>query len=467
MARNDGVDRTFARNRDLRLDKKATPQSAYEHNERTKESYSNADIVPERTPLNVHYKTPVGTYEECFDVLEREEVISTWGMKPNSTKMCELIFDVNSAYFYNHGGYDFAKQFYADAYQAAVKIVGGEQYILSAVMHADECNRGMLEALGEDVYHYHLHVVYVPVVQKEILWSKRCKNPALVGTVKEIKHQVARSKKWESKQAVDENGQPLFDAKGKKVLHHSYSVLQDDFYNHMVAAGYADVQRGERGSSEEHLTVTQFKVEKEQQRLASLQVESREKEMAILGLEELKVRAEGELEDTTLKVSAAQDRLNDLTPQIEDAEAFIEEHLGKPEALLPESSLIERGTRYREEKAMPILKKLWQAALSLYHKLQELRREYRALRSRYDTVCYDRDYYLQGWDAAREENNQLKTELQDFDRVKQELGPDQVQSVIARSKAKEAAEQKRKAAEKEAQRAAKRAAHARYEWDAR
>ena len=62
MARNDGVDRTFARNRDLRLDKKATPQSAYEHNERTKESYSNADIVPERTPLNVHYKTPVGTY---------------------------------------------------------------------------------------------------------------------------------------------------------------------------------------------------------------------------------------------------------------------------------------------------------------------------------------------------------------------------------------------------------------------
>ena len=79
MARNDGVDRTFARNRDLRLDKKATPQSAYEHNERTKESYSNADIVPERTPLNVHYKTPVGTYEECFDALEQDEVISTWG----------------------------------------------------------------------------------------------------------------------------------------------------------------------------------------------------------------------------------------------------------------------------------------------------------------------------------------------------------------------------------------------------
>ena len=54
---------------------------------------------------------------------------------------------------------------YTDAYKAAVEIVGGEQYILSAVMHADERNRAMSEALGQDVYHYHLHVVYVPVVE--------------------------------------------------------------------------------------------------------------------------------------------------------------------------------------------------------------------------------------------------------------------------------------------------------------
>lgn len=63
--------------------------------------------------------------------------------------------------------------------------MGGEQYILSAVMHADERNRAMSEALGEDVYHYHLHVVYVPVVEKQVLWTKRCKSKSLVGTVKE------------------------------------------------------------------------------------------------------------------------------------------------------------------------------------------------------------------------------------------------------------------------------------------
>ena len=47
----------------------------------------------------------------------------------------ELLFDVNSAYFHNHGGYEYAKQFYADAYKAAVEIVGGEQYILLSLIH--------------------------------------------------------------------------------------------------------------------------------------------------------------------------------------------------------------------------------------------------------------------------------------------------------------------------------------------
>ena len=42
MARNDGIDRTFARNQDLpTLDDVAKVQ---EHNEREKDSYSNQDI---------------------------------------------------------------------------------------------------------------------------------------------------------------------------------------------------------------------------------------------------------------------------------------------------------------------------------------------------------------------------------------------------------------------------------------
>ena len=268
MARNDGIDRTVARNQDL-----PTPDDVakiQEHNEREKDSYSNQDIVPERTPLNVHFKAPADDYVKMFEQMEQDGVISTRGLKPDAVKYGELVFDVNSAYFYNHGGYEFAKQFYADAYKAAVEIVGGEQYILSAVMHADERNRAMSEALVEEVYHYHLHVVYIPVVEKQILWSKRCKDEALRGTVKEIITQVSRSKKWESKPVLGENGNPMLNAKGKKILKSSYSVLQDDFFNFMRTAGYTDVERGERGSTEEHLTVTQFKVQAEQQRLEAV-----------------------------------------------------------------------------------------------------------------------------------------------------------------------------------------------------
>ena len=96
MARNDGIDRTVARNQNLpTLDDVAKIQ---EHNEREKDSYSNQDIVPERTPLNVHFKVPTDDYVKMFEQMEQDGVISTRGLKPDAVKYGELIFDVNSAY---------------------------------------------------------------------------------------------------------------------------------------------------------------------------------------------------------------------------------------------------------------------------------------------------------------------------------------------------------------------------------
>lgn len=291
MARGDGIHRTSVRNVNLTA---AKIGNAQRHNEREKESYTNPDIVPERTKLNIHFKEPGGGYAEMFARMEEQGLISTRGLKEDAKLYGELIFDVNSAYFYNHGGYEFARQFYGDAYKAAIEIVGGEQYIISAVMHADERNRAMSEALGEDVFHYHLHVVYIPVVEKQILWTKRCKDKSLVGTVKETIMQVSSSKKWLSKPAVDEQGQPILQKNGKPVLRKSYSVLQDDFFQAMRKAGYLDLERGERGSSEEHLTVTQFKVEKEKQRLEALE-EKLEAKAAALSKVEAKTEVRKEL----------------------------------------------------------------------------------------------------------------------------------------------------------------------------
>lgn len=317
MARNDGVDRTIVRNHDLK-----TPEDVakiQEHNERQKDKYSNQDIVAERTAMNVHFKAPTADYAEMFERLESKKVISTRGLKPDAVKYGELVFDVNSAYFYNHGGYEFARRFYADAYKAAVEIVGGEQYILSAVMHADERNRAMSEALGQDVYHYHLHVVYIPVVEKQVLWSKRCKDKSLVGTVKETIMQVSRSKKWESKPALDADGKPMLNAKGKTVLKSSYSVLQDDFFRFMHSSGYEDIERGERGSTEEHLTVTQFKVHAEQQRLEAVTAQVAKTEQALTAVkEEMRTTKTAALTAREIKEMGKQNPITgniSLTPQ--------------------------------------------------------------------------------------------------------------------------------------------------------
>ena len=254
------------------------------HNERKNEEYANPDIVRERSHLNIHFKSCDGTYAQAFDKLIEDGVISTRGLKPDADIFCEFVFDVNSAYFEEYGGYDFAKDFFEEAYRMAAKEVGDEQYILSAVLHADERNKGFSETTGYDVFHYHLHVVYVPVVEKEILWSKRCKDERLRGTVREVIHQVSRSKKWAYPEAIDEQGKPILNKNGKPVRIPSYSLLQDRFYEHMREAGFEGFERGERGSTAQHLSVLDYKIQKDTETLTQIekQVSAQQKQLVSL-----------------------------------------------------------------------------------------------------------------------------------------------------------------------------------------
>ena len=135
------------------------------HNERKNNNYSNDDVILEQSVNNVHFKVCDTTYLGEFDRMIKAGEITTRGLKlnnegtkPESSIIGEMVFDVNSEYFEAqyaaHGyvsGYDFAKAFYAEAYKMAVAEVGDEKYILSAVMHADERNKGLSEQLGRDI----------------------------------------------------------------------------------------------------------------------------------------------------------------------------------------------------------------------------------------------------------------------------------------------------------------------------
>ncbi len=41
-----------------------------EHNEREKDSYTNQDIVPDQTYLNVHFKAPTDSYVDMFEQMD-------------------------------------------------------------------------------------------------------------------------------------------------------------------------------------------------------------------------------------------------------------------------------------------------------------------------------------------------------------------------------------------------------------
>lgn len=58
----------------------------------------------------------------------------------------------------------------------------------------------------------------------------------------------------------------------------------------MQSAGYSDIKRGERGSTEEHLSVVQFKVMKEQERLKEMNEHIRQKEFDLQRIDEIKAK---------------------------------------------------------------------------------------------------------------------------------------------------------------------------------
>ena len=249
---------------------RATVGKFERHIERKNESYENMNVDLSRTPMNVSFKgCGEQTYNEYLDELNAAGTVSLKGLKPDATVFDEMIMDVNTDYFEQNGGYEYACRFYEEAFHFA-EIIYGKDNIISAVMHADELNVAMTEKYSRPIYHYHLHIMALPVVDKEVRWSKRCKDPELVGKVKEVIHQVSHSKKWRSEKALDEDGKPILNSKGKQIYHASYSILQDKFFDHIQGAGFTGFIRGERGSTAENLTSLEYKIKQDQKRLAEL-----------------------------------------------------------------------------------------------------------------------------------------------------------------------------------------------------
>ena len=287
---------------------------AERHNERKNTNYSNMNVDLEQTKNNIHYKNCNTSYNERLKELVDENKVSLRGLKDNAKIFDELVLDINSDYFEKHGGYDFAKKFYEEAYHFAEKEYGTDN-IISAVMHADEQNVALTEEYGKPIYHYHLHVIVLPVVKKEIKYSKRTKDKSLVGKVKETIMQVSHSKKWKSQKALDIEGNEILDDKGKTILIKSYSLLQDRFYKYMSDNGFKDFIRGEKGSTAEHLTDLEFKTKKEQEKLEAITDKVKKQQSKF-------IENTSAIEETEKQINQTQQELDTLKKDVDNYKGY-------------------------------------------------------------------------------------------------------------------------------------------------
>lgn len=223
--------------------------------------------------------------------------------------------------------------------------------------------------------------------------------------------QVSHSKKWASEPALDEQGAPLRTKTGKIVLRKSYSTLQDKFHDHMFAAGFTDVERGERGSTEEHLTTVQFKVMKEQESLNGIIARQQNAVQAA----EL---AETHRQEAEQQAEAAQKKLDALTKNAKDTETFIQK-LGPADVLLPDAGMLETDKGYRTNKALPVVKKLIHKLKTVYQLL---------LSEREISGKLTRDVAF--WKQKAEVSNMALSKAAKIDKLTKVLGAEEIDRLL-------------------------------------
>ena len=87
------------------------------------------------------------------------------------------------------------------------------------------------------------------------------------------------------------------------------ALPKTNYIKTMHNAGYTDVERGERGSTEEHLTVTQFKVQREQERLDSLTAQVDQKAQSLAKTSQTLSKKEKELAAVQKKTTLTKEAL--------------------------------------------------------------------------------------------------------------------------------------------------------------
>ena len=218
------------------------------HNQRERESKTNEDIDPDRTHENYDLVNdePIDYNERVKEIIESQKV-GTRKTRKDAVLVNELLV-TSDRYFFERLEPDEQKRFFEESYKLFSERYGG-QNIAYATVHMDEKTP-------------HMHVGVVPMRDGKL--------------------------------------------QGKNVFNRQELLwLQDKFPEHMQKLGF-DLERGEKGSTREHLETREFKKQTLEKEIDFLEKNLQEKKNELLALnekvpDEIKVQAKREFKQIEVK----------------------------------------------------------------------------------------------------------------------------------------------------------------------
>ena len=184
------------------------------------------------------------------------------------------------------------------------------------------------------------------------------------------------------------------------------------YHDAMFAAGYTDVERGERGSTEEHLTTVQFKVMKEQKALDTLIAQQQSAEQAVH-------LAQANREEAEHEVEAAKRKIDALAQSDKEVKAFVQS-LGSADELLPDTGMLETARSYRENKVLPVIKKLVRKLREVYSLLVNARQKN-------NDMLRETAY----WKRKAETSEVLQEKASKLDKLTRKIGADEIDRLLS------------------------------------
>ena len=277
--------------------------------ERTAKRHRNEDIDSERTPLNYYFKKSEGGLHAQWKQT-MQDLNATFKETKKAVAFEGVIVTSDKAFFEEHGyvpGEPLPpklQKFFADSYAFLKRQIGyhgTDQNILSAAVHLDETTP-------------HLQLYYIPVVDegRKKVYAKGADG------------KVLRNAKGSPVQAKDKSGKSLYERVlleqpkicssefwEQRGAQSSFGNLQDEF--HEQVARYYGLERGEVGSNKKHTTKYQWKKQQQEKELA-------EKDAALTQATAQIEEADRTLQDKSMHISAAEDRLAQIQLRADLAE---------------------------------------------------------------------------------------------------------------------------------------------------